>query len=68
MDLNIQIKHIDKAFRLYVKNLDDRFELRGEKATKVNLPITTFLDNTILNPLHLIESKFNEFVNSIEKS
>ena len=65
MDLNIQIKHAGKAFRLYVKNLEDRFVLRGEKVMKVNKPISIFLDDAILNPFHLINSKVNELINNI---
>ena len=45
LDLNIQIKHAGKAFRLYVKNLEDRFVLRGERTMKVNQPVTTFLND-----------------------
>ena len=65
MDLNIQIKYADEAFRLYVKNLEDRFVLRGEKVMKVNQPITSFMNNSILIPLHLIDTKFNEFTKII---
>ena len=67
MNLNIQIKYAGEAFRLYVKNLEDRFVLRGEKVMKVNKSITTFLDDAILNPLYLIDIKFNEFINIVEK-
>ena len=67
MNLNIQIKYAGESFRLYVKNLEDRFVLRGEKVMKVNKSITTFLDDAILNPLHLIDTKFNEFINIVEK-
>jgi len=67
MDLNIQIKHAGKAFRLYVKNLEDRFVLRGERTMKVNQPITTFINESILSPIHLIDNRINEFVNIIEK-
>jgi hypothetical protein len=66
MDLNIQVKHAGKAFRLYVKNLEDRFVLREERTMKVNQPITTFLNDAILNPLHLIDNKINEFANILE--
>ena len=65
MDLNIQIKHAGKAFRLYVKNLEDRFVLREEKVMKVNQPITSFMNDSILTPLHLIDTKFNEFTKII---
>ena len=34
MDLNIQVKHAGKAFRLYVKNLEDRFVLREERSNE----------------------------------
>ena len=34
---------------------------------KVNKSITTFLDDAILNPLYLIDIKFNEFINIVEK-
>ena len=65
MNLNIQVKHAGKAFRLYVKNLEDRFVLREERTMKVNQLITPFMNEAILNPLHLIETKFNELSNSI---
>ncbi len=65
MDLNIQIKYAGEAFRLYVKNLEDRFALRGEKVMKVNQSITSFLNDSILNPLHLIDSKLNEYSDNI---
>ncbi|HSF49746.1 MAG TPA: hypothetical protein VLA74_03220 [Nitrososphaeraceae archaeon] len=67
MGLNIQVKHMGEAFRLYVKNLEDRFALRGEKVMKVNQPITSFMNDSILNPLHLINNKFDEVLNIIEK-
>ena len=65
MDLNIQIKHAGKAFRLYVKNLEDRFVLREERTMNVNKPISIFMDDAILNPFHLINSKVNELINNI---
>lgn len=65
MDLNIQIKYAGEAFRLYVKNLEDRFALRGEKVIKVNQSITSFLNDSILSPLHLIDSKLNEYSDNI---
>ena len=65
MNLNIQIKSVGEAFRLYVKNLEDRFALRGEKVMKVNQPITTFMNDSILNPFHLINNKLNELSNNI---
>ena len=34
---------------------------------KVNQPITTFLNDSILNPFHLINSKVNELINIIDK-
>lgn len=67
MNLNIQVKHMGEAFRLYIKNLEDKFALRGEKIMKINKPITTFLNEAIQNPLHLINSKFNELYNIVEK-
>ena len=67
LNLNIQVKHAGKAFRLYVKNLEDRFVLRGEKVMKVNKPISIFLDDAILNPFHLINSKVNELINNVDK-
>jgi hypothetical protein len=68
LKLNIQIKHASKAFRLYVKNLEDKFVLRGERIMKVNQPITTFLNDSILNPYHLIENKFTELYDIIGKN
>jgi len=65
INLNIQIKYAGEAFRLYVKNLEDRFVLRNEKLVKVNQPITAFMNNSIFNPLHLIDSKLNELSNNM---
>ena len=67
MNLNIQIKHAGKAFRLYVKNLEDRFVLRDERTMKINQPITTFMNDSILSPFHLIDNRIKEFVNIVEK-
>ena len=66
LNLNIQVKHAGKAFRLYVKNLEDRFVLRGEKVMKVNKPISIFFDDAIVNPFHLIDNKINEFANILD--
>ena len=68
MDLNIQIKYVGEAFRLYVKNLEDRFVLREEKVMKINQPVTTFMNDSILNPFHLIENKFTELYDIMEKN
>jgi hypothetical protein len=67
MGLNIQIKYAGEAFRLYVKNLEDRFVLRGEKVMKVNQSITTFMNDSIQSPLHLINSGLSKVINIIEK-
>ena len=67
MSLNIQIKYVGKAFRLYVKNRDDRFVLREEKVTKVNQPITTFLNDSIMYPNHLIYKRLDIITNMIQK-
>jgi hypothetical protein len=67
LDLNIQVKHVGKAFRLYVKNLEDRFVLRKERTMNVNQPITTFLNDSILSPFHLINSKVTELINIVDK-
>ena len=34
---------------------------------KVNQPIITFLNEAILNPLHVVDTKLNEVVNIVEK-
>lgn len=67
MDLNIQIKYAGKTFRLHVKNLQDRFVLRGEKVMKLDQPISSFMNDSILSPLHFIDTRLNEFVNNVEK-
>ncbi|MGE5635217.1 MAG: hypothetical protein ACM3VV_08285 [Deltaproteobacteria bacterium] len=67
MDLNIQIKHAGKAFRLYVKNLDNRSALRGERVMKVNQPVTTFINDSIVYPNHLIYNKIDELTSMIQK-
>lgn len=61
MDLNIQIKYAGEAFRLYVKNQEDKFILRGEKVMKVNQPITSFLNDSIQYPFNLINNKLDKF-------
>lgn len=65
LGLNIQIKHVGKAFRLYVKNLEDRFVLREERTMKVDQSITTFMNDSILHPYHLIKKEFDELKNII---
>jgi hypothetical protein len=67
MDLNIQIKSAGKAFRLYVKNLQDKFVLRGEKLETINQPITTFMDKSILHPFNSIQKRFDEVMNLLKK-
>lgn len=67
MNLNLQVKHIGKAFRLYVKNLEDKFVLRGEKVTKVDQPITIFLNDSIQHPFHFINGKLNKFSEKVEE-
>ena len=68
LKLNIQIKHAGEAFRLYVKNLEDRFVLREEKVMKINRPVTTFMNDSLLNPYHLIENKFTELYDIMGKN
>jgi hypothetical protein len=65
LDLNMQIKHVGKAFRLYIKNLEDTFVLRGERTMKVDQSITTFMNDSILHPYHLIKKEFDELKNII---
>ena len=65
MGLNIQIKYAGKAFRLYVKNLEDRFVLREERAMKIDQTITTFMNDSILHPYHIIKKEFDELKNII---
>jgi hypothetical protein len=65
--LNIQVKHMGEAFRLYIKNLGDIFALREEKLLKVNKPITSFINDSVLNPLYMIDTKFNEFTKLLQK-
>jgi hypothetical protein len=67
MDLNIQIKYAGKSFRLYVKNLQDKFVLREERTMKVDQPVSPFMNDSILNPFHLMEDKLNEVINIFEK-
>ena len=75
LDPNIQIKHAGKAFRLYVKNLEDKFVIRGERTMKIDKPVFTFLNESLLQPYHLfhskleeiIEIKMQEFVNKIKE-
>jgi hypothetical protein len=67
MGLNIQVKHMGEAFRLYIKNLGDIFALREEKLLKVNKPITSFINDSVLNPLYMIDTKFNEFTKLLQK-
>ena len=67
MDLNIQIKYAGKSFRLYVKNLQDKFVLREERTMKVDQTVSPFMNDSILNPFHLMEDKLNEVINIFEK-
>jgi len=34
---------------------------------EVNQPITSFMNDAILTPLHLIDTKLNEFANILQK-
>jgi len=62
LDVNIQLKYAGKAFRLYVKALDDKFIIRKERTMKVDKPVFTFFNDDILQPYHLIQSKIEEVV------
>lgn len=62
LDPNIQIKYAGKAFRLYVKNLEDKFVLRGERTMKIDKPVFTFFNESLLQPYHLIHSKIEEII------
>ena len=62
LDPNIQIKYAGKAFRLYVKNLEDKLVLRGERTMKIDKPIFTFFNDSLLQPYHLIHSKIEEII------
>jgi len=67
MNLNIQIKHAGKAFRLYVKNREDRFLLREERAMKIDQSVFSFMNDSILNPYHLFQKKVDELISMIQK-
>jgi len=67
MNLNIQIKSAGKAFRLYVKNLQDKFVLRGEKLETIDQPITTFLNKSILYPYNSMQKRFDEVIDLLNK-
>ena len=54
-------KTCGKVFRLYIKDLYNRFVLRGERLRKIDQPGTSFMNDAIRGPLHLIESKSKEF-------
>jgi hypothetical protein len=62
LDPNIQIKYAGKVFRLYVKNMEDKFLIRGERTMKIDKPVFTFFNESILQPYHLIQSKIEEII------
>ena len=62
LDPNIQIKYAGKALRLYVKSMEDKFVIRGERTMKIDKPVFTFLNESILQPYHLIQSKIEEIL------
>ena len=41
--------------------------LREERTTKVDQPITTFMNDSILHPYHLIQTKLDEIVNIVKE-
>ena len=53
---------------VYVKNQEERFVVRGDKVMKVNQPIIAFMNDAILNPLHLIDIRFTELLDFIGKN
>ena len=61
-DPNIQIKYAGKAFRLYVKDLDDKFAIRKERTMRIDKPVSTFFNDDILQPYHLLQTKVEEIV------
>lgn len=62
LDPNIQIKYAGKAFRLYVKNMEAKFVIRGEQTMKIDKPVFPFFNHDILHPYHLIQTKIEEIV------
>ncbi len=47
--IDIQIKHADRVFRVYIKSLGDKAVYRAEESLKIGLPLIDALE-TIINP------------------
>ena len=55
---DIQLKHADQVFRMYVKSLHDRAVCRGEKSLTTDLPLARALDS-ITSPFKAINDLTN---------
>jgi hypothetical protein len=58
---DIQLKHMDRVFRLYVKSLHDRAVYRHEEFISLNLLLPEAIDN-IRHPFKSLESKIDELL------
>jgi hypothetical protein len=69
---DIQLKHADQVFRMYVKSLHDRAVCRGEQSLTVHLPLATALDSITspskeINDLKNIVVQLGQKIDSLSK-
>jgi len=58
---DIQLKHLDQVFRMYVKSLHDRSVYRVEKSLTLDLPLSKALDS-ITSPVKAMTDLKNEVI------
>jgi hypothetical protein len=63
---DIQLKHADRVFRLYIKTLHDKSILRVEESLKLDLVLTEGLDN-IRHPFKSFEDKMDLIIKLIQR-
>ena len=59
---DIQLKYVDRVFRLYVKSLHDRVVYRNEELLNLNQLLPEAIDN-IRHPFKSLERKIDIFLN-----
>ena len=57
---DIQLKHADRVFRLYVKSLHDKAVYRSEESLTLNRALLPEALDNITHPHRLVESKVDE--------
>lgn len=63
---DIQLKHADRVFRLYIKSLHDRACVRAEESLSLNLLLPEALEN-IRYPFKSVEDKMNKLMEKLDR-